>query len=718
MRALKKNKIGWRDVVVFLGLVVFSHVMTYELFDAFHDGVVYHQPAINRIAEGFNPVYDGYMYIGRPADVWSDHATYFPKAAWYFAASITDALGDIQTGKAYTALLLFASVFFALYCTKGEHILKRLLWIMACLNPLTLTQLAAYVSDGALASLCVMSLLYARFFFNGKWPPDKLESRLVHVIGMLSLVFVFCIKTSGVAYSCIIVFCICLHRMSRVFGASDGAKNTRLWKGFKNAFALGLKLGGAMILLSAVLACAPYVTDALKGHHMFHSMYSKDLAKFAVPDGFERILSTLYPSAGNRFSRLLLSIITYPTSNRESPAVLKTPFGAPMLEWRQFAVIGNMASATFGPFFYLLCILALVYSGAFYIYVKIQKRGEFQFEGWLLFTIAFMTAIQPHSWQTRYAPFVWFLPVVLFLSAPKKKEYLLSIPLLIFFINIAGIMYFFVPNYIEVTKRIHAELEPHRGQTVLLDKSTSQMDGIFARFGIKQKFANPEAVVFSNKHWLAFHPERQTGRLAFGSSIAFSEDIPPVPAQPLDLSSETAKPYIVMSEGIMLLDTEDNDDIIKKMLVQFYKIPETGLWNYSSRVKFYMRVLDEPAGDMELSITAATRTMDGEIRTRILGDAVSSDITTDANRETQTLAASKMKVYAGERLLGEWTWDTLGSSEKAVVIPREVLEDSYNDDLRLLTLRFDISDADKASANSIYRLRFEGIRLTLKAGLS
>ncbi|GHS90083.1 hypothetical protein AGMMS49957_14940 [Synergistales bacterium] len=680
--AFRKNKIGWKDAAVFLALVVFAHVMTYELFDVFHDGVVYHQPAISRIAEGFNPVYDGYMYLGRNPDMWSDNATHYPKAAWYFAAAVTDALGDIQTGKAYASLLLFASIFFALYCSKDEHILKRLLWVMVCLNPLTLTQLAAYVSDGALASLCVMSLLYARFFFNGKWPPDKSESRAVHVIGVLSLVFMACVKTSGVAYSCIIIFCVCLHRMFREHDVR---------KGFKNAFVLGLKLGGAMVLLSAILACAPYVTDALKGRHMFYSAYHGDLSEYASNESIENIAKAAFPDAHNRFTRFFLSLVAYPSSDLDVQVLFKNPFGAPMLEWRQFAAIGNMNSAVFGPFFYLLCILALIYSGASYVYFRFRKHASYAFEGWLLFTIVFMTVIQPHSWHARFAPFVWLMPIVLFMCVPKKKEYLLSVPLLIFFINISGIMYFFVPRYVGITQDVHAALDDFRGQTVLLDRSTSQMDGIFRRFGIKQKFANPEAVTVSNEHWLTPRPERKTGRMAFGSSIAFGSDIPPLPKEPLDMSSNAAKPYLAISDGLIPIDIEDHGNMIIKMLVSRYRIPETGLWNYRNRVKFYMRVMDKPEGDMELSVTSVRKTTD------------------------EGLDVLKTEVYANERLLGEWLWDTPGRVDKTVVIPRSVLEESYNDDLSLLTLRFETSRADKDGANyadSIYRLKFERMRIT------
>jgi hypothetical protein len=66
-----RKEIGAGDILVFLFLLLVSHAIAYYVFDLFHDGLAYHQPAIRRIAEGFNPIYDGYMHLGRPADHWS-----------------------------------------------------------------------------------------------------------------------------------------------------------------------------------------------------------------------------------------------------------------------------------------------------------------------------------------------------------------------------------------------------------------------------------------------------------------------------------------------------------------------------------------------------------------------------------------------------------------------------------------------------------------------
>ena len=163
-----RNKLSIGDYVVFFGVLIACHLFAYFTFDMSADALAYHQPAIKRIANGFNPVYDGYMNLGRPPDEWSDQATYFPKTTWYFGAAVTAALGDIQLGKVYNLLLILAAVFFVLGATKNAHVSMRTLWLMACLNPIALTQIPYCLVDGALSSLTTIVLFYAYLFFNGK----------------------------------------------------------------------------------------------------------------------------------------------------------------------------------------------------------------------------------------------------------------------------------------------------------------------------------------------------------------------------------------------------------------------------------------------------------------------------------------------------------------------------------------------------------------------
>jgi hypothetical protein len=397
--------------------------------------------------------------------------------------------------------------------------------------------------------------------------------------------------------------------------------------------------------------------------------------------GFEEMARTLYPDANNRFTRLLSSIMAYPTFDRVAPAAIKnTPLDAPRVEWNSYSAIGYARAGGFGPLFYLLCVLALVYALPARALARGRRR---EMEGWLLFTLFLLTAIHPHSWQMRYVPFVWLFPIVLFLSLPASRESLLLVPLLLLFADAGGVLWIFGKGYCASSTRIADDLSPYRGQTVLLDRSVFQADGFFGRFGIRQKFANPEVSrFFDAKSWNETRSARQSHRISIGSVLNFREDLPPLPLFPLVLREKEAEPWILMSEGLFVLDKEYLTASKEFSLGQILALMETmplnldgitdGVWNYSPKIKLFLRVRKKPESDMEFSLTGTPRAAGGTPQKR------------------------KMAVYANNEQIGEWLWDEPGPAGKTVTIPLKLLEESWNDDMNLLVMRMDFAEPDGA----------------------
>ena len=133
-----------------------------------------------------------------------------------------------------------------------------------------------------------------------------------------------------------------------------------------------------------------------------------------------------------------------------------------------------------------------------------------------------------------------------------------------------------------------------------------------------------------------------------------------------------------MSEGIFLYDPQEGRTLFN---MYFHDAPK-GFWNYSGKIKFYVRVTEKPAGDVEFALTAGLREEEGTVRPQ------------------------KMSVYANNRPIGEWVWDRRGSEEKTIMISREMLEESYNDPMSLLTLMFYLSDMETNAARE-FSIMFE-----------
>ena len=662
-----RNKIGNTKRFVatclcFLLIVIFAHAVSWRFFDITHDGTVYHQPATARIAAGFNPVHDGYMYLMGPhsnwRDNWSDAATYFPKLTWYFAASVYAVLGDIQLGKAYHLILLFAALFFVLHHTREERVMKRLLWVLACLNPIVFLQLTGYLADGTLGSLSIIALFYAYLRFSGKPVP-----RDAHVMGIISLAMLFCIKTSGFGFASIIVLCICLQRLFAEYRASK-----KPWTAFAGAVKFGLRIGIPLVLLVAVLGFSPYVTNLMEGRHILYPLTRAADAQFSM----DAMLNVAYPDAHNRVTRLLYSIASYPSYiillERQDPVELKSPLWASQLEWEMYQPGAEFLTGGLGPLFFLLFLICLPFC-------LFLRGGE---NGWLILTMCVMLFIHPYACFFRYVPFLWALPFVLCLSTPRRWNYLLVVPILVGLINSGGVAYFSMKGADNFTRLLTATLSPHRGEYVLLDRSVHRLDGIFDRFGIKQRFANPEQIFFPNRHLFGFFRARLIpGRLAFGSNIAFEADIPPLPTLPVIFEEERSRPWTIMSEGIVLYDPDE----VSFWIPFDYPVPR-GFWNYTGRIKFYVRVTEKPVNDMEFALTASLREEEGSARPQ------------------------QVAVYADNHRIGEWLWEQLGSEEKTITIPLEVLEESYHSPMNLLILRFELTDAETNIAQR-FRMMFE-----------
>jgi hypothetical protein len=649
-----REKLAVRDILVFLALLVVCHAASYLFFDTFFDGLSYHQPAVRRIAGGFNPICDGYMNLGRLPDAWSDQATYFPKTTWYFAAAVTAAWGDFQLGTAYHLLLLFAALFFVLGAMKDEPLSKRLLWTVACLNPIALTQFTGYVVDGALATLSAVGVFYAYLFFRGRAP-----SRLEHFFCIVSLSMLFGVKTSGFAYGTIILFWIVLHRLVQACREAGGRTPARRFlAGTWSALRLGLKLGCPVLLLVSVWGFAPYVTNVLNGRHIFYPLFRAEGRIIADLSGPAQII---YPQAHNRVTRLLVSLMSHTTANIE-PAKIKSPFNVSWDEWEPFVAAANMRAAGLGPLFFLLLLLSL--PGLIFF----RPGGGV---GWLLAALLTMALVQPYAWQMRYVPFLWLFPLACLLPVPEGKKYLVYVPFCLALVNALGVFAVFAEAQWNISRTIEEVCTAHWGQPVLLDRSVLEWDGVFDRFQIRQKFANPEETNF-------YSPAPELGSLSQarttrGINLSFMEDLLPVPENFLDFADENALPWLRMSEGLMPVGTADSQVVWR---------------TYANKVKFYMALDREPREDWELSLE---------------GQAFGGKA-----RELTVL------VSVNHREVGAWRPGGEVRTEK-FLLPKTLMEESFRDEMRLLTLTLRLIGVPSLIENflqpSSYGVQLQGIQI-------
>ena len=635
----KRDKLNIGDYIVFFGILILCHIYAYYIIESSSDGLAYHEPVVRRIANGFNPVYDGYMYLRRPPDLWSDAATYYPKAIWYFGAVLTAAFGDIQTGKVYNLLLIFAALFFVLGATKKEHISKRVLWLIACLNPVALTQIPHYLVDGALSTFSTISLFYAYLYFN-----DKPITRLQHIFCIISLSMLFCVKTGGFGFGSIILFFIILNDLVKNYHKNSAlASAKRFFAALKPAIILGIKIGAPVLLLVVIWGFAPYATNLLNGRDIFYPFVLNGSEKSSnIQSGTELLAESIYPNAGNRFTRLLYSIASHTVNDNIEPAKHKNPFDLSLPDWKAFSYSCHIAAAGLGPFFYLFLLLSIFVPFIF------RLRGN----GWLLFTLFTLLLIQPYSWIMRFAPFLWIVPFACLMSAPENKcAFYLWIPISLAVVNTLGVAYFKINatwQYSGISSQVCSQMA---GEIVMLPQTIFEYDGVFERYGIRQKYVNPEEMddldfYTQGVGWGFLPGPRAPG----GKNVFLKKHLLPLPETLLVFSEKKAFPWLDMSEGLMSLETMGPNYNKKTIWI-----------SYDNKVKFYMSMDKEPMEDWELTLKGVMfdfRRVMREIETRI---------------------------FINNQMIGTWQVER-NTNSITLTIPRALLEDSFRDETRLVTL--------------------------------
>jgi hypothetical protein len=275
------------------------------------------------------------------------------------------------------------------------------------------------------------------------------------------------------------------------------------------------------------------------------------------------------------------------------------------------------------------------------------------------------------------------LPFVLCLSTPRRWDYFLVIPILLGAVNSGGVAYISFMSAESMKRSIDETFSSHRGEYVLLEKTIFRVDGIFDRYGIKQRFANQGETNLQNLNFFGKYPERYIpGRFPLGSNFAFEADIPYLPALPVVFGDERSVPYIRMSEGIGVIF--DDPSPLSPNSAPVFK----GFTNYSGKIKFFTRVMKNPADDVEFKLTASLNIEEGFAKPQ------------------------RMFVYANNLRIGEWIWNRPDPEEKTVTIPLITLKESHDSPMSLLVMTFDLFDAETNTVKK-HSLMFERMEFRL-----
>ncbi|GBR74724.1 hypothetical protein NO1_1851, partial [Candidatus Termititenax aidoneus] len=200
--ALHKLKSKPQDIlnsVVFCYLLIIASLLVSSLiYDSFFDGNAYHQEAVVRLRDGWNPYYKAV-----PDASAHNHVVNFPKFTWVYASVISDIFGNIELGKSYNIIFLLAAFFYTLAFTQkfqSNKLVSLGLALLFVLNPFTLALLFSYYVDGLIALLVLISLLALINFEQSTDNSGRIENLL-----LLTAVSILAINAKFNGFACGII---------------------------------------------------------------------------------------------------------------------------------------------------------------------------------------------------------------------------------------------------------------------------------------------------------------------------------------------------------------------------------------------------------------------------------------------------------------------------------------------------------------------------------
>lgn len=442
---LLRKKEKWQDILrvilISLGIVVISTVISSFMFDRSSDGNTYHKDAIGVLKEGFNPVYESSsdFIVKRNDDsksltkysIWIDH---YAKGNWVIAANFYSLTGNVESGKAMNIIslyILFSFIFTTLI--KKLNIKKTLsISLLAVLNPVTVAQVYTYYNDIlVLIYLFLAILLLMKIDTNIN---DK-ESWLYYI---LSFIILANMKFNGLGYLLVFSFLFVCRYLYKAY------KKKELGLIFKKLCIIFIPL----FMVSLIVVGYPtYIKNSIDHQNPFFPLYD---------DNGEDIITQQQPKKFlemNNIEKLFVGTFSKANNLMETDKTeLKVPFMVSKSEIVP-AMSNDLRISGWGIFFSGILIISII---ILVVYYKDYKK-----ESVLLFTLGItilLLIVMSESWWARYTPHFYLFAIFALYILLKygKRKWLNIIFVTVISINtlipLLGNTYYTLKNSIQITK--------------------------------------------------------------------------------------------------------------------------------------------------------------------------------------------------------------------------------------------------------------------------
>lgn len=428
----KNDNIKKRIISIILATLVFivGIVLIGQLYDLTSDGNTYHKLIVGQLKNGWNPVYQDSKDFGKEEgnafDVlednynqrWADH---YAKGTEMIAANIYAVTGNIETGKAYTVILMY--IVFGLVISylinekKKNVILSIIIGLLLVVNPITLVQFNNFYVDAAVM-FSIAIIIYGLITITDKNNNiNKFEKYLTLMSGIA-----LCInaKFTGVAFAA--MFCFAFYVYWLVMAHKEG----------KEEFISKLKEYSifyviAVVISIGVIGYTSYIENFVRFGHPLYPLYGDSTVQNIPEKEQPKSLAD-----NNNIEKFIISILckgenvlpSYPVNqNQPQP---KIPFSVSKDEIKNYT-IPDIRIGGFGPWF--SGIMILVGIATIYLLIKLARAKRWDiFVPYLLIlgVMAVLLFAVDGTYWARYVAYFYLVPIMaligLFFDTNNKKQ--------------------------------------------------------------------------------------------------------------------------------------------------------------------------------------------------------------------------------------------------------------------------------------------------------
>ncbi len=410
-----------------------------KTYDVSWDGQWYHQDAILKLSENWNPFYATYdvQKSISESDIWIHH---YPHASWIVQASILKLSGSIQATKVLTLLLSITCFGIAYFVLSTKHHFSKIICtifaLCIALNPIAYSQFFSFYVDGQSAMGISIYLLFLYYL---------LDKPSIYISLLLASVFVY---TVNIKFTNLVYLSIFNFMFFTWYLIKHPTLRLKTFVGFSLLY----------ILAVFVIGYSSYTRNTLEKGHPFYPLMGEN--------NVGEIVGNIHKSANffdqNRFENFIDASFAYPFYSRNpDSSKFRMPFTEVSYE-NYYRTDSEMSG--FGARWSELLIIALILLLLILSSKSYRNKSNFFI---LISILLFSVFINEQCFEARYVSQLWLFPIMVCIYLYSQngffaKFFSLALAFLLIY-NTGKIVEVQVNHQKEVRKNINLEIEYLKG---------------------------------------------------------------------------------------------------------------------------------------------------------------------------------------------------------------------------------------------------------------